>query len=64
MMHASSITIPNLLLAPTHVGERAGVRGCRPRKDWLPSSRADTPPHPALSPAEAGARKVMGGFPC
>jgi hypothetical protein len=64
MMRALTITIPSFLLAPTQVGERVGARGCRPRKDWLTSSRADVPPHPALSPAEAGARNVMGGCSC
>jgi hypothetical protein len=56
MMRVLTNNAPLFPLAPASAGERAGVRGCQPRKQSLMSSCADRPPHPALSPAEAAAR--------
>ena len=64
MMCALTNNAPLFPLAPASAGERAGVRGCRPHAEWLMSSRADTPPHPALSPADAGARNNSQVLPC
>jgi hypothetical protein len=46
-------------LAPTYVGERVGVRGCRSAHDISSRMKVERPPHPALSPSK-GARVILG----
>ena len=64
MMRITTMSATPFPLAPTNVGERAGVRGCRLQGKSSKSCRADGPPHPALSPAEAGARNICEVPPC